>query len=209
MLFRSAEFSEILLILLSEGGQVNDGTWKVHVLHLADLATVLADNHDSVLLDLSDFASERAVSNVDNGSNLDGVGESSVGAGDASVVTFDGVVGDNLQVLSGNELNVLAVDEFTSADLGSLGVEHDSAGLVGALLESLSQVSDGSSVRDVISVGEIETSDIHAGVEHLHEHLDIPAGGSEGANDLGLALVEINSLKDVLESDATDRKSVV
>ena len=99
------------------------------------------------LLDLSDFASERTVSNVDNGSNLDGVGESSVGAGDASVVTFDGVVGDNLQVLSGNELNVLAVDEFTSADLGSLGVEHDSAGLVGALLESLSQVSDGSSVR--------------------------------------------------------------
>ena len=44
-----AKFSEILLILLSEGGQVNDGTWKVHVLHLADLATVLADNHDSVL----------------------------------------------------------------------------------------------------------------------------------------------------------------
>ena len=59
------------------------------------------------------------------------------------------------------------------------------------------------STYDVISVGEIETSDIHAGVEHLHEHLDIPAGGSEGANDLGLALVEINSLKDVLESDAT------
>ena len=98
------------------------------------------------LLDFSDFASEGAVSNVDNRSNLDGVGESSVGASNASAVTFDGVVGDNLQALSGNELNVLSIDKFTSADLRSLGVEHDGAGLVGALLESLSQVGDGSSV---------------------------------------------------------------
>ena len=38
------------------------------------------------------------------------------------------------------------VDEKTSADLGALGVEHDSAGLVRALLEGLSEVRDRFSV---------------------------------------------------------------
>ena len=35
---------------------------------------------------------------------------------------------------------------ITSTDLGSLGVEHDGAGLVGALLEGLSEVVDGLAV---------------------------------------------------------------
>ena len=39
------------------------------------------------------------------------------------------------------------VDEGTSADLGALGVEHDRASLVGALLEGLSQVCNGGTVR--------------------------------------------------------------
>ena len=99
------------------------------------------------LLDFGDFAGERTIGNVDDGANLDGLGKSSVGAGNASVVTFDGVVGDDLKCLSCNELNWLVVDEGTSADLGALGVEHDRASLVGALLKSLSQVCDGLSVR--------------------------------------------------------------
>jgi len=52
-------------------------------------------------------------------------------------------------------------------------------------------------------VGEVEPGDVHAGIEHLDEHLSVPAGGSKSANDLGLPLVEIDGLENVLESDAT------
>ena len=38
------------------------------------------------------------------------------------------------------------VNEETSADLWALGIEHDRACLVRALLESLSKIGDGSSV---------------------------------------------------------------
>ena len=53
----------------------------------------------------------------------------------------------------------------------------------------------------VVSVGEVETGDVHAGVKHLHEHVHVPAGGSEGADNLRLALVHIDLLKDVLETN--------
>ena len=56
---------------------------------------------------------------------------------------------------------------------------------------------------NVITVGEVETSDVHASVEHLHEHISVPAGRAERADDLGLAVLELDLLKDVLEADAT------
>jgi hypothetical protein len=49
----------------------------------------------------------------------------------------------------------------------------------------------------------VETSDVHAGVEHLDEHVDVPAGGSERANNLGLTVLKLDLLENVLESDAT------
>mgnify|MGYP006259916137 CR=1 FL=1 len=54
----------------------------------------------------------------------------------------------------------------------------------------------------MITVREVETGDVHASVEHLDEHLSVPAGGSERADDLGLALAELDVLEDVLELDA-------
>jgi len=54
----------------------------------------------------------------------------------------------------------------------------------------------------VVTVREVETRYIHASVEHFDEHLSVPASWSQSANDLGLALRELNLLKDVLEADA-------
>ena len=50
------------------------------------------------------------------------------------------------QVLAGLKLDGLSVDEHTSADFWSLGVKHDTAGLVWSLLEGLLDVLDGLAV---------------------------------------------------------------
>ena len=55
----------------------------------------------------------------------------------------------------------------------------------------------------MVTVREVETGDVHARVEHLDQHLGVPAGWAQGANNFGLALVEINRLKDVLEADTS------
>ena len=54
----------------------------------------------------------------------------------------------------------------------------------------------------MITVGEVKASDVHAGVEHLNEHFNIPAGWAEGAHDLGLAEAKVNLLENVLELDS-------
>lgn len=54
----------------------------------------------------------------------------------------------------------------------------------------------------MVSVGEVEAADVHTCIEHLDKHVDIPAGGTEGANNLDLAGVGVNSLEDVAELDS-------
>jgi len=55
----------------------------------------------------------------------------------------------------------------------------------------------------MVSMREVETSDIHASIKHLDKHVYVPACGSQGADDFGLTLAELDLLKDVLEADAT------
>jgi len=73
---------------------------------------------------------------------------------------------------------------------------------VGPLLKSLAEVVNAHAVGLVVSVGEVEAADVHAGVEHLDEHVDVPAGGTEGADDLDLAEVGVDGLEDVAELDS-------
>ena len=65
-----------------------------------------------------------------------------VRAGDLGVVTLDGVIGSDFKGLVFLELNVLAINEHTGTDLGSLGVEEKSDVLIGALGKSLVEALD-------------------------------------------------------------------
>jgi hypothetical protein len=39
----------------------------------------------------------------------------------------------------------------------------------------------------VVAVGEVQTADVHAGIEHFNEHVDIPAGRAKCADDFGFS----------------------
>ena len=53
----------------------------------------------------------------------------------------------------------------------------------------------------MVTVGEVQASNVHAGVKHLDEHVNVPAGGAKSADDLSLALVKVDLLEDVLEAN--------
>lgn len=97
--------------------------------------------------DLEDGAGEGTIGNEHDGTDLNSLWERFVGAGDFLSGSFEGVIGGDDQVLAGLEINGLAVDKRTSADLRALGVEHDAAGLVWSLLEGLLDVFDSLAVR--------------------------------------------------------------
>ena len=54
----------------------------------------------------------------------------------------------------------------------------------------------------VVSMGEIETGNIHASIDHPDEHVLLPTGRAQSANDLSLAMGQIDLLEDILELDA-------
>jgi hypothetical protein len=54
----------------------------------------------------------------------------------------------------------------------------------------------------VVSVGEVETADVHAGIDHLDKHVHVPAGGTQGAHDLDLTALGVYRLKDVAKLDS-------
>ena len=54
----------------------------------------------------------------------------------------------------------------------------------------------------VVSVGEVQTRHVHAGIEHLDEHFHIPAGWTEGADNFGLSGVGIDCFEDVVKFDS-------
>lgn len=97
---------------------------------------------DTYLFELSHNAGDGAVSNEDSATDLDTGGQVRVRAGDLGVVTLDSVIGSDFQGLVFLELNVLAIDEHTSTDLGSLGVEQKSDVLIRALGKSLIEALD-------------------------------------------------------------------
>ena len=124
-----------------------------------------------------------------------------VSAADAGVVTLNVGVGNNFEVLPSDEVNGLVLEE-ASADFGALSVKHDGDGFVGALLKGFLQVEDRLAVGLVVTMGEVEAGNVHASVNHLDEHVNVPAGWAQGADDLGAALGDIDALEDVGELDA-------
>ena len=54
----------------------------------------------------------------------------------------------------------------------------------------------------MVSVGKVQSGNVHAGIEHFDEIFDIPAGRAKGADNFGLPGVGIDTLEDVLELDA-------
>ena len=61
----------------------------------------------------------------------------------------------------------------------------------------------------MVSLREVQPCDVHAGVDHLYELVDIVAGWTEGADNLGAAFGHVDGLEDAGELDAgagvTDR----
>lgn len=51
--------------------------------------------------------------------------------------------------------------------------------------QRLPQAAQGGSVSLVVAVAEVQTRHVHPSIDQLSEGLHAPAGGTEGANDLG------------------------
>lgn len=72
--------------------------------------------------------------------------------------------------------------------------------LVRATGKSATKTAEGFAVGGVVAVGEVQTRDVHAGVDQLSELLLGPARWSNRAHDLGLARDTFGAAHDAVES---------
>ena len=122
-----------------------------------------------------DSAGKRSISNKDGWSNLHGGWKTWVRACNSSIISQEFIISHDLQTLTSGEFNWLVILEEPSSNLWTFGIKQEGALLVWSLLEGFSQVVQSLSVRLVITVREVQSSDIHACVKHLDKHINIPA----------------------------------
>ena len=174
--------AEIRHVGLGQVGNVQMDVGNIDTLAVGKLA---ARNHraDHVGLgQLRDVQLQTAVVDEDAVTHLELGGKIGVGHGYAGRITLDLASGQR-EGVSGIQVD-FAILERADADLGTLGVQHDR----GRLAQSLAHAAEGLDdllVGRVITVGEVETSNVHARLEHLG-HDPLGGGGrAEGTYDLG------------------------
>ena len=178
---------DVLAIALGDGGQGDVDVGDVDALALADQAVVQDDAVHVLAVDGLDLEADQAVVDQDDGALLSlgrklEVVEGNVG-GVAEPVLGRGLRGDD-DLVAGVDLDLGVALEQTGADLGALGVEQDADGLAnlgGAATDAL----DATLVLLIGTVGEVETGDVHARLDHLANSLVVVTGGTHGANNLG------------------------
>ena len=130
-------------------------------------------------MNFRDLASKGSVSYEDGRSDMHRLRQRFVGASDLLSVTLNCVISANLKLLTGSKLNWLVISQHASSDLRSFGVKHDADLFVGSLFECLLQVLNTLSVGLVITMREVQSCNVHASVNHLDEHINIPTRWSK------------------------------
>mmetsp|Transcript_4182 Transcript_4182/g.13448 ORF Transcript_4182/g.13448 Transcript_4182/m.13448 type:complete len:385 (+) Transcript_4182:695-1849(+) len=189
-LVRHAKVLQVVDVLGLQHGQVHLDVGQVHVLALADRLVVLDAADDRGGLALLDGEHERAVGDEDGGALLDRGGQLVVRARELGLVAEEGVVGRQLEVLAGLEVDLLVARllEEAGPDLGTLGIEEDGDVLVGPLGRRLTHALEARAVALVVAMRKVEARSVEPRVDEVDERVDVPARRAHCAKDLGLLL---------------------
>ena len=169
-------------VLLGDEGHVQLDAGDVDRLAVGQRAAVerLADDIGAVL-DLEHLKRDQAVVDQDAGADRNVVRQALIGDGDDALIALDVAGGQ------GEELTVLNLDLTVfiglGADLGTLGVQHDTdrhADLGTARLDHIHTCL----MLLVRAVAEVHTGDVHTLTDHVLEHLFVVGGRTERANNL-------------------------
>ena len=199
---------DVRTVLGGDGGQADVDVGDVHALALAEQAAVGDLAVHVGALDVVDLQADQTVVDQDDGALLHLVGQLLVVEREALGGADDVVIGGHDAGLAGLQLDLLAVLEQAGAHLGALGVEQD-GNRDGELTRELADALDVLAVVLVGAVGEVEARDVHAMQDELAQHLLVLHGGTHGAHDLGLLLLESSHLSLSLRSDRGNRGRAV
>jgi hypothetical protein len=190
----AAPVLDVTDILLGESGQINNHTREVHVLALSNRSIVLntATDFASTEVHAEHSQDKRSIGNEDLLTNSHRLGQGWVRASQLMAVSLEFVVGGEDEGLALLKLNLAnAVGEESRTNLGSLCIEQDSCGrkrnnvirnqdrqsahrvsraltdMLILVLGSFPQALKTSVMSLMVSMGEVEASNAHAGFDEF------------------------------------------
>lgn len=89
-----------------------------------------------------------------------------------------------------------------STDFGSLSVKHESHSFA-CSLASFTEDSSLFTMGFVVTVREVQATNVHASVDQFSESINSVAGGSHCANNFGAAFLSFDLFKHVVELDVS------
>mmetsp|Transcript_19376 Transcript_19376/g.36404 ORF Transcript_19376/g.36404 Transcript_19376/m.36404 type:complete len:501 (-) Transcript_19376:46-1548(-) len=193
---RNAKLHKVLLVLLLQNWELNLNARQIHVLLLADGDVIQHLSDNVVCAGALDFEGQRAICGQDDLARLHCCWKRLVAACNAGLITLEVIIIHELQVLAGFQVDLSsreALLEEASSDFRALGVEKDRHWLVRTLLGGFADSPHRGPVALMIAVRKVQPADVHALVDELHQHVNIPAARSHGANDLALALEGVSA----------------
>jgi hypothetical protein len=173
--------AEVVFVFLAEGGDADGDAGETDALVIGDAAADLDAAGDVGVGDVGDGELHVAIVDEQRVAGVAVSGETVVGGGGALDGARDGVGGDD-EPVSGAE-DVFACAEGAEPDLGALEIGEDADGPFEVLGRRL-DVGERSGMDVVGAVAEIETGDVHAGVDEVGDGFDGVGGRAEGGHDL-------------------------
>jgi hypothetical protein len=103
--------------------------------------------------------------------------------------------------LAFSQLHSLVVAQYSGPDLWPFSVQHNRTGFIWTLPVGLTDTGYQSTMIGMVCVGEVEPSNVHAKVKHLHNRGWVSAGGADSADDLRFADMTGSFAKNVVIGD--------
>ena len=161
---------QVLFVFFSQCWQGNGNARQVHTFVFTQVAVVQHFTDNLVAFDSGDFHTDQTIVYQHGVTDGQVVGEAFIGHCNDFAVADNGFVGGEGEGLARFQRDVVTAFQFDGTDFWTFGVQQDGSFFTG-LAHHVAQVLDTLTVFCVITVGEVQTHHVHAGVQHFGQHL--------------------------------------
>ena len=161
---------QVLFVFFSQGWQRDGDARQVNAFVFAQVAVVQHFTDNFVAFDSGDFHTDQAIVDQHGVTNGQIAGEAFVGHCNDFAVADNGFVGGEGEGLARFQRDVVTAFQLDGTDFWTFGIQQDGRFFTG-LAHHVAQVLDALAVLCVVTVGEVQTHHVHAGIQHFAQHL--------------------------------------
>ncbi len=176
---------QVLFVFLCQRRQGNGNAWQVNAFVFTEVAVVQHFTNNVFAFDGGHFHTDQAVVHQDGVANGQIAGEAFISHSNDFIVADNGLVCSEREGLARFQRNVVAAFQFNGTNFWTFGIQQDCCFFTG-LAHHVAQVLDALTVFSIVTVREVQTHNVHAGVQHFGQHLFRFGFRADGANNFRL-----------------------